>query len=84
MSRLNECLSVMKQLRDLGIDKNYQPLKELSRKLSNYVKTGEASTFSIEMLRYGRVAHVTLPSDPQSRVHLTLKAMGHADDDNNN
>jgi hypothetical protein len=82
MTRLNECLSIMKQLYDLGIDKNYQPLKELSRKLSDYVKTGEPSTFSIEMLRYGRVAHVTLPSDPQSRVHLTLKAMGHDADDN--
>jgi len=83
MTRLNECLSVMKQLHDLGIDKNYQPLKELSRKMSDYVKTGEPSTFSIEMKRYGRIAHITLPSDHQSRVHLTLKAMGHDADDNN-
>lgn len=82
MTRLNECISIMKQLHDLGFDKNYQPLKELSRKLSDYIKTGEASTFTIDMLRYGRVAHVTLPSDPQSRVHLTLKVMGHGDDDN--
>jgi len=83
MTRLNECLSIMKQLHDLGIDKNYQPLKELSRKMSDYIKTGEGSSFSIEMKRYGRVAHVTFPSDHQSRVHLTLKAMGRVDDDNN-
>jgi len=73
MTRLNECLSVMKQLHDLGIDKNYQPLKELSRKLSDYVKTGEPSSFTIEMKRYGRVAHVDLPKNPEHRVQLTLK-----------
>ena len=75
MTRLNECLSVMKQLYDLGIDKNYAPLKELSRKMSDYIKTGEPSTFTIEMKRYGRVAHVDLPKNPESRVHLTLKSL---------
>lgn len=79
MTRLNECLSIMKQLYDLGIDKNYGPLKELSRKMSDYVKTGEPETFTIEMKRYGRIAHVDLPKNPESRVTLALKTIGRVD-----
>ena len=75
MTRLNECLSVMKQLHDLGFHKEYVPLKELSRKMSDYVKTGEPATFTIPFEQYGRIAHVTLPKNPQSRVQLTLKAI---------
>jgi hypothetical protein len=65
----------MKQLRDLGFHKEYAPLKELSRKMSDYVKTGEPATFTIPFEQYGRIAYVTLPKNPQSRVQLTLKAI---------
>ena len=78
MTRLNECLSVMKQLHDLGFHKEYAPLKELSRKLSDYVKTGQPATFTISFEQYGRIAHVILPKNPESRVRLTLKMIaGH-------
>lgn len=74
MTRISEALSIMKQLYDLGFDREYEPLKDLSKKLSHYVKTGEPETFVIEMELYGRVAHVTLPKNPESRIELILKS----------
>jgi len=78
MTRLNECISIMKQLHDLGFDKEYKPLKDLSKRLSDYVKDGVPYTFAIKFEEYGRIAYVVLPKNPESRVHLTLKAIaGH-------
>ena len=41
-ARLENCLRVMKQINDLGIPTDYPPRKELSMRLSDYVKTGDA------------------------------------------
>ena len=79
MSRLNECLSVMKQLYDLGFDREYPPLKEISKKLSDYVKTGKAETFTVSFKEYGRIAHIVLPVSSDSQIHLTLKIIKHGD-----
>jgi hypothetical protein len=75
MSRLTECLSIMKQLYDLGFDSEYAPLKEISKKLSDYVKTGKPETFTVSFKEYGRVAHLVLPENPDLRIGLTLKAI---------
>ena len=75
MSRLNESLSVMKQLYDLGFDREYPPLKEISKKLSDYVKTGKPEIITVSFKEYGRVAHLVLPENPDSRISLTLKAI---------
>ena len=73
MSRINESIHIMKQLYDLGFHKGYAPLNELSKRLSDHIKTGEPWEGEIRFEQYGRVAHVVLPKNPQSRLHVTLK-----------
>ncbi len=75
MSRIEECIHVMKQLRDLGIPTEYPPLKELSRRLSDYVKTGEPWSGKIKFEAYGRVAHVILPRKADREISVTLSIL---------
>ncbi len=73
MSRIEECLLVMKQIRDLGIPTEYPPLKELSKRLSDYVKTGDPWTGKIKFEAYGRVAEVILPRKADRQISVLLK-----------
>lgn len=73
MSRIEECLLVMKQIRDLGIPTEYPPLRELSKRLSDYVKTGDPWTGKIKFEAYGRVAEVILPRKADRQVSVLLK-----------
>jgi hypothetical protein len=60
----------MRQLYDLGIPTEYPPVKELSRRLSDYVKTGEPWSGKIVMEAYHRIAHVILPRKGSIQVRL--------------
>jgi hypothetical protein len=73
MSRLEECIRIMKQLRDLGIPNEYPPLKELSMRLSDYVKTGEPWAGKIKFEAYGRVANVILPRKADRQLVVVLE-----------
>jgi hypothetical protein len=73
MSRVEQCVSVMKQIRDLGIPTEYPPLKELSRRMSDYIKTGEPWSGKIKFEAYGRIAEVILPRRPNVEVSVILK-----------
>lgn len=73
MNRVEECLSVMKQIRDLGIPTEYPPFKELSRRMSDYIKTGEPWSGKIKFEAYGRVAEVILPRRQNIEVSVILK-----------
>lgn len=73
MNRIEQCLSVMKQIRDLGIPTEYPPLKELSRRMSDYIKTGEPWSGKIKFEAYGRVAEVILPRRQNIEVSVILK-----------
>ncbi len=73
MSRIEECLLVMKQIRDLGIPTEYPPLRELSKRLSDYVKTGDPWTGKIKFEAYGRVAEVILPRKADRQISVLLK-----------
>lgn len=73
MSRVQECINIMKQLRDLGIPNEYPPLKELSRRLSDYVKTGEPWAGKIKFEAYGRVANVILPRKADRQLVVVLE-----------
>ena len=79
MSRINESIHIMKQLHDLGIPKAYAPLNEISKRLSDHIKTGEPWEGEIILARYSRIAQLVIPGDHQSRIRLTLKAMGPGD-----
>jgi hypothetical protein len=75
MSRIEECLRVMRELYDLGIATDYPPLKELSRRLSDYVKTGEPWSGKIKFEAYGRVAEVILPRKADRDISVVLKKL---------
>lgn len=75
MSRIEECVRVMKQLRDLGIPTEYPPLKEVSKRLSDYVKTGEPWAGKIKFEAYGRVADIILPRKADRQIMLVLKKL---------
>ena len=73
MSRIQECLTVMRQIYDLGIPTEYPPLKELSRRLSDYVKTGEPWSGKIKFETYGRVADIILPRKADRQISVVLR-----------
>jgi len=73
MNRIEECIRIMKQLRDLGIPAEYPPLKELSKRLSDYVKTGEPWAGKIKFEAYGRVANVILPRKSDRQLVVVLE-----------
>lgn len=73
MNRVEQCISVMKQIRDLGIPTEYPPLKELSKRMSDYIKTGEPWSGKIKFEAYGRVADVILPRRQNIEVSVILK-----------
>lgn len=75
MSRLEECIQIMKQLRDLGIPTEYPPLKELSSRLSDYVKTGEPWAGKIKFEAYGRVANIILPRKADRQLTVVLEKL---------
>lgn len=73
MSRIQECLTVMRQIYDLGIPTEYPPVKELSRRLSDYVKTGEPWSGKIKFETYGRVADIILPRKADRQISVVLR-----------
>lgn len=75
MNRVEECLKVMKQIRDLGIPTEYPPLKELSRKMSDYIKTGDPWSGKIKFEAYGRVADVILPRRSNIEISVILRKL---------
>lgn len=73
MSRIEECIRVMKEVKDLGFPSDYPPMKELSKRLSDYVKTGEPWTGKIKFELYGRVADVILPRKADRQITVVLR-----------
>lgn len=73
MNRIEECIRVMKEVKDLGFPSDYPPMKELSKRLSDYVKTGEPWAGKIKFELYGRVADVILPRKADRQITVVLR-----------
>lgn len=73
MNRVEECIRIMKQLYEFGIPVEYPPLKELSKRLSEYVKTGEPWAGKIKFEAYGRIADVILPRRSDREITVVLR-----------
>ena len=73
MSRIDECLRVMREVKDLGFPSDYPPMKELSKRLSDYIKTGEPWSGKIKFELYGRVADVVLPRKADRQITVVLR-----------
>ncbi len=75
MSRIDECLRIMSQVRDLGFPSEYPPYKELSKRMSDYIKTGEPWSGKIRFDTYGRVAEVILPRKADRPILVVFKKL---------
>jgi hypothetical protein len=73
MNRIEECLRVMREIKDLGFPSDYPPMKELSKRLSDYIKTGEPWAGKIKFDLYGRVADVILPRKSDRQITVVLR-----------
>ena len=73
MSRIDECLRVMREVKELGFPSDYPPMKELSKRLSDYIKTGEPWSGKIKFELYGRIADVILPRKADRQITVVLR-----------
>jgi hypothetical protein len=72
-ARLKKCMEIMTQINDLGIPTEYPPRKELSMRLSDYVKSGESWAGKIKFEAYGRYADIVLPSRDDRDIRVVLR-----------
>lgn len=75
MNRIDECISIMKQVRDLGFPLDYPPYKELSSRVSEYIKTGEPWSGKIKFEAYGRYADVILPRRSDRQIVVVFRTI---------
>jgi len=76
MNRLKESVEIMKKIQnELHIPKEDSGSKELSQRLSDYVKTGNAWSGYIQLPTLKRHLHVILPSNPAMPIRVVLKAL---------
>lgn len=75
MSRIEECLRIMREVYQLGFPTEYPPVKELSKRLSDYVKTGEPWSGKIKFEAYGRVADVILPRKTDRQILVVFRKL---------
>lgn len=73
MSRIQEAIQIMKQVNSFGFPIDYPPLKELSKHLSDHIKTGEGWTGIIKFKEYNRYADVIIPSNQKIPIRVVLK-----------
>ena len=73
--RLSECLKVIKDIQDLGIPVDYPPLKELTKRMTDYVKTGDPWAGKIKFEAYGRYADVILPRKNEIPITVVLRKL---------
>jgi hypothetical protein len=75
MNRAGQCVAAMKQLQDLGIPLEYPPLKELTKRFNDYIRTGEPWAGKIKFEAYGRYADVILPRREDREISVVLKIL---------
>lgn len=73
-TRIQEAVNIMKKLyTELHVPKNDPGAKELSTRLSDYVKNGKPWAGYIAILSLKRHLHVILPSNPAMEIRVILK-----------
>jgi len=76
MNRLVESIDIMKKLRDeVKIPEADPGLKDLSRRLTAFVKYGSVWAGYIELPTIKRHLHVVLPNNPAMAIRIVIKAL---------
>lgn len=73
MSRITECVRIMTDITELGIPLDYPPLKELSKRMTDYVRTGDPWAGKIPFEAYKRTAHIILPKKADRQITVVLR-----------
>lgn len=76
-TRLQKCLDIVRDIKDLGVPTDYPPFKELSKRLSDYVKSGEPWAGRIRFDSYGRYADIVLPRSADREIQVVLRNIKH-------
>jgi len=75
MDRARESVDIMKKLRDeLHIPLEDSGMKELSRRLTMFIKYNKVFAGYIELPTIKRHLHVILPNNPNMPIRVVLKA----------
>jgi hypothetical protein len=75
-NRTAECVAIMKKLRDeLHIPSDDSGLKELSRRMTAYIKYGSVWAGYIAIPTLKRHLHVILPNNPAMEIRVVIKAV---------
>lgn len=76
MSRVQECVKIMKKLRDeLKISQDDPGIKQLGLHLTAFIKYGKVWAGYIELPTIKRHLHVILPNNPAMDIRVVLKAV---------
>lgn len=62
--RLQESMTILNQLKDLGISDTDPGYKELSAKFNDWIRGGDAWQGNVDFVRWNRRAKVLLPVKP--------------------
>ncbi len=73
MSRIEEIMKIMSDVRALGFPLGYPPMKELSLRMSDYIKTGDPWSGKIKFELYSRVADIILPRNPKIPIQVVFR-----------
>jgi len=74
--RVKEGITILKKLRDIGIDSKDSGFKRIQGEISNWVNTGEELAVTvIPFAHYDRNAHVSLPKYVGSTASIVLKVI---------
>lgn len=73
--RLNEGITILKKLREVGIPSDNGGFKEIQQTISDWVSTGTATEVLIPIPRYDRDAELKLPSSKYKVASLLLKVI---------
>jgi hypothetical protein len=71
--RLQEGITLLKQLKEAGIKDHTMSFLMLKQKITEWVTSGDAFEGKIEMEEYGRIAEVDLPKYNNRIAEIKLK-----------
>ena len=73
LDRIKEGVSILKQLRDNGVQENSLGFEDLKEKIKEWVSSEGSWDGSIEFREYGRVADVELPKYNNKAAGLNFR-----------
>ena len=71
--RLTEIITIMRDIKRLGFPDDYPPMKELSLRMNDYLRTGQGWSGKIKFQAYERIADIILPENPRIPIQVVLR-----------